>query len=78
MRIIIDPKEAIQVRVKYNGGVIYDQTLQPGHHDIDVVHPKCCGVAEAFLVDSDGAETPIGSADYGKCGGSCGGKCSGK
>ena len=67
MRIVIDPTEAIHVRVKYNGGVVYDETLQPGHHDIDVDHPKCCGIAEAFLVDPDGTEMPIGTADYGKC-----------
>lgn len=67
MRIVFDPTEEVQLRVKYNGNVVYDQKLEPGHHDVDVDHPKNCGRAEAFLVESDGTEIPIGSAEYGKC-----------
>ncbi len=65
MRIQLDPKEPLHMRVKYNGKVVFDQTLQPGPHDIDVAHPKCCGKAEAFIVEEDGTEIPLGSADYG-------------
>jgi len=65
MRIMFDPTTEVQLRVKYNGTVVYDQKLQPGHHDIDVDHPKDRGLAEAFLVKADGMEVPIGSVDYG-------------
>ena len=65
MRIVFDPSAEVQLRVKYNGNVVYDQKLQPGHHDVDVDHPKESGCAEAFLVEPDGTEIPIGSADYG-------------
>ena len=65
MRIQMDPKEPFHLRVKYNGQVKFDQVLQPGPHDIDVEHLKCCGTAEAFLVEEDGTEVLIGSAEYG-------------
>jgi hypothetical protein len=65
MRIVFDPTEEVQVRVKYNGTVVYDKKLQPGHQDIDIDHPKDSGLVEAFLVEPDGTEVPIGSADYG-------------
>jgi hypothetical protein len=31
------------------------------------VHPKTCGKAELFIVEDDGSEFPLGSADYGTC-----------
>ena len=65
MRVIIDPKESLHLRVKYNGQVKFDQELQPGHHDFEVEHPKCCGKAELFLVEDDGSEVFIGSTEYG-------------
>lgn len=65
MRVQMDPKEPFHLRIKYNGEVKFDQVLQPGPHDINVEHPKCCGKAEAFLVEEDGTEVPIGSAEYG-------------
>ena len=67
MRIQIDPKQPTRLRVRYNGKEVFDQTLQPGHHDIDVVHPKTCGKAELFRVKDDGSEVPMGSANYGTC-----------
>jgi hypothetical protein len=67
MRIVIDPKKPLHVRAKYNGGQIFDQVLQPGHHDIEFEHPKTCGLAEVFFVDAAGVETPAGSANYGAC-----------
>jgi hypothetical protein len=67
MRIVIDPKTPLRVRAKYNGGQIFDQVLQPGHHDIEFEHPKTCGLAEVFFVGDDGVETPAGSANYGDC-----------
>lgn len=65
MRIIFDPKAPTRLRVKYNGTVVYDQTLQPGHVDVDVDHPKDSGTAEAFIVEDDGSEHLIGTATYG-------------
>ena len=65
MRIQMDPKEPFHLRVKYNGQVKFDQVLQPGPHDIELEHPKCCGTAVALLVEEDGTEVPIGSAEYG-------------
>jgi hypothetical protein len=68
MRIELTPKEDMHVRVKYNGATIHDQDLTAGTaYVIEAEHPKCCGVAEAFLVDEDGSEMPIGSANYGDC-----------
>jgi len=74
MRIMIDPKAPIRLKVRYNGTEVFDQTLQPGAHDIDVAHPKTCGKAELFKVKDDGTEVPMGSADYGEC--ECTPKCS--
>ena len=53
MKIEIEPKEPMHLRVRYNGKVIWDETLQPGKHVIEVEHPKTCGVAELSLVESD-------------------------
>ncbi len=76
MRIQMDPKEPFHLRVKYNGQVKFDQVLQPGPHDIDVEHLKCCGTAEAFLVKEDGTEVLIGSAEYGDpCSGAAAQNC---
>ena len=67
MKIEITPKEATQIRVRYAGKVIFDQTLEAGRlHVIEAEHPKCCGTAEAFLVEGED-EMLIGSADYGTC-----------
>jgi|JI102314A2RNA_FD_contig_31_8677141_length_476_multi_3_in_0_out_0_2 hypothetical protein len=67
MRIEIDPKEPMRIRVRYNGKEVFDQTLQPGPNDINIEHPKTCGKAEAFIVEDDGSEFPLGHADYGTC-----------
>ncbi|CAN5407203.1 hypothetical protein BH11CYA1_BH11CYA1_48500 [soil metagenome] len=67
MRIEINPKEPMRLRVRYNGKEVFDQTLQPGPHDIDIAHPKTCGKAELFLVEDDGSEFPMGGTDYGDC-----------
>lgn len=67
MRIEVTPKEPMHMRVRYNGKVIWDETLTPGKHDIEVEHPKTCGKAELFLVEDDDSEFPIGSAEYGEC-----------
>lgn len=76
MRIQMNPKEPFHLRIKYNGQVKFDQVLQPGPHDINVDHPKCCGQAEAFLIEEDGTEVPIGSAKYGDpCSGADAQKC---
>lgn len=67
MRIEIDLKEPMRIRVRYNGKEVFDQTLQPGPNDINIEHPKTCGKAEAFIVEDDGSEIPIGSTEYGDC-----------
>ncbi|MFA6213360.1 MAG: hypothetical protein WCT03_10710 [Candidatus Obscuribacterales bacterium] len=67
MRIQTDLKEPMRIRVRYNGKEVYDQTLQPGPHDINIEHPKTCGKAEAFIVEDDGSEFPMGSTEYGDC-----------
>lgn len=77
MRVQMDPKEPFHLRIKYNGEVKFDQVLQPGPHDVTVTHPTCCGKAEAFLVEEDGTEVLIGSAEYGtQCEGSDAPNCS--
>lgn len=65
MQVQMNPTEPFHLRIKYNGEVKFDQVLQPGPHDVLVKHPSCCGKAEAFLVEEDGTEVPIGSAEYG-------------
>jgi hypothetical protein len=68
MKIEITPKEPMRIRVRYNGEVVYDQKLEAGRLAvIEAEHPKTCGKAEAFIVEEDGSEFPIGSADYGNC-----------
>jgi len=67
MRIKMNPEKPVHIRVKYNGTHVFDQVLEPGPHDIDVEHPKCCGIAQLFFVKEDGSETPAGSANYGAC-----------
>lgn len=68
MRIEMTPKEDLHLRIKYNGKAILDQDMKAGTAYVTTAeHPKCCGVAEAFLVDDDGSEMPIGSANYGDC-----------
>lgn len=67
MRIEIDPKEPMHLRVRYNGKIIWDETLQPGKHEIEVEHSKTCGTAELSLVEDDDSEFPIASAQYGEC-----------
>jgi len=75
MRIMMEPKEPVHVRVRYNGNQVFDQVLEPGtKHDIDVEHPKCCGVATLFFVEEDGSEIPVGQANYGECKGDCKGE----
>jgi hypothetical protein len=68
MKIEMTPKEKTHIRVRYNGEVVCDQVLEAGKpYVIEAEHPKTCGKAEAFFVEEDGSEFPIGSADYGPC-----------
>ncbi len=68
MKIEITPKEPLHLRVRYQGEVVFDQVLAAGQlYDLDIQHPKTCGTAEAFIVEDDGSEMLIGSADYGPC-----------
>jgi hypothetical protein len=76
MKIEVNPKEPMHIRVRYEGKVIHDEVLQPGPHAIEVDHPKTCGKAELFLVEDDDSEFPIGSADYGPCTCAAGTHCS--
>jgi hypothetical protein len=66
MKIEFTAKEPTHLRVRYNDKVIYDQVLPVGPHDIDVVHPKTCGKAEASFVYGE-EEMLLGTADYGEC-----------
>jgi len=74
MHIEMNPKEPQRIIVRYNGKVVFDQTLQPGPNDITVDHPKTCGKAELSFVEEDGSEFPVGEADYGEC--QCTPRCS--
>jgi hypothetical protein len=67
MRIKITPKEPLHIRVRYNGTQVLDQELQVQTYDIEVDHPKCCGVAVLYRVMDDGSEKPLSSANYGVC-----------
>ncbi len=68
MKIEITPNEPIHLRVRYNGEVVHDEKLVAHQtYKLDVQHPTSCGKAEAFFVEEDGSEFPIGSADYGAC-----------
>lgn len=66
MRLEVTPKEPCRVRIKHNGKVILEETLEAGVACVvQAEHPKC-GKAEVFRLNGD-AEIPMGVADYGDC-----------